>query len=523
MNISKKLSVILSLILFISLQTKAAPDSVSVDTIDNYQGWGWDTILVVKNNFITLGVVPCIGGRVLQYDLETDTFMIINDDLLGDIFDPSVNIYGPWNGNWGYGGYKTWPAPQDDWPGTWPPPPILAWGNYAYEVFQTSKDSVVIRMKGETEVYQAPDLRFNRYITVYANSTRVKVTTVLFNDGTDPQEKAIWDITQTITQHENKEDYTNFSVYFPLESEDDVWYTWGDVPARDFALPGIYKVQYSGAEGKIFAVASDGWVCFTDERDSQTYAKIFDIIDGAEYSDGGAMVHIYTNGSNEYFEVEALGPLETIGANGDSIVFVEDWYVTGTGGPFYYAGHEGIIKEHLQYDAESENLSGEFSSFVEGEYRIIYLDEEESQLGSGSVFVTVPTAATHIDEAVTLPESTRYIEILAYDHSDDLIGVLDRVDIEGGPPELNEGLTCSTDASIFPVPAKDYISVRLSDHTGGSCQIRILGIAGQVLFSGKYDGNRSEFTVPVGDLPQGLYFIEITGTDFRITDQIIKQ
>jgi len=519
----KKIAITISFMMATSSLVKATPDSVSIDTVQNYNGWGWDTILVVKNNFITLGIVPSIGGRVLQYDLDVDTFMIINDDLLGDMFDPSDNIYGPWNGNWGYGGYKTWPAPQDEWPGTWPPPPILAWGKYQYEVFQTSKDSVVIRMMGETELYQTPGLRFNRYMTIYANSTRVKVTTVLFNDAASSQEKAIWDITQTIAQHESKEDYTNFSVYFPLESEDDVWYTWGDVPARDFVLPGIYRVQYSGAEGKIFAIASDGWVCFTDERDSQTYAKIFDIIDGAEYSDGGAMVHVYTSGSNEYFEVEALGPLETIGANGDSIVFVEDWYVAGTGGPFYYAGHEGIIKEHLQYDTESENLSGEFSSFVEGEYRIIYLDEEESQLGSGSVFATEPTAATHIDENVTLPESTRYIEILAYDYSDNLIGILDRVDIEQEPSELNEGFTCSTSVTIFPVPAKDFISVRLNNNPGGNYRIRILAATGQVVFSGKCNGNRSESTIPVGDIPQGLYFIEITGTDFRIMDQIIKQ
>ncbi|MBN2523807.1 MAG: T9SS type A sorting domain-containing protein [Bacteroidales bacterium] len=522
MNISKKLSVVLSLMLFISLQIKAAPDSVSVDTIDNYQGWGWDTILVVKNNFITLGIVPSIGGRVLQYDLEADTFMITNPSLYGDLFHNPASPTTPYSGNWGYGGYKTWPAPQDEW--NWPPPPTLAWGNYEFEVFQTSKDSVMIRMKGQKETVRTPDLRFDRYITVYANSTRIKVVTVLFNDAPGEQEWAIWDVTQTITQHESKEDYTNFSVYFPLESEDDVWHgSLGDIPARDFILPGIYKVQYSGAEGKIFAVASDGWACFTDERDSQTYAKIFDIIDGAEYSDGGAMVHVYTSGSNEYFEVEALGPLETIGANGDSIVFVEDWYVAGTGGPFYYAGHEGIIKEHLQYDTESENLSGEFSSFVEGEYRIIFLDEEESQLGSGSVFVTEPTAATHIDENVTLPESTRYIEILAYDYSDNLIGILDRVDIEQAPPESNEGFTCSKSVTIFPVPAKDFISVQLDENVRGNYQIRILAATGQVVFSAECNGNRSESTIPVGDLPQGLYFIEITGTDFRIMDQIIKQ
>jgi membrane protein YdbS with pleckstrin-like domain len=109
-NIKKiTFSITFAVILLFSLQ--AQTDSVSIDTIDNYQGWGWEA-LVVKNNFITLGIVPSIGARVLQYDLATDTFMITNSSLYGQSFVPETGNYsGPYSGNWGYGGYKTWPAP----------------------------------------------------------------------------------------------------------------------------------------------------------------------------------------------------------------------------------------------------------------------------------------------------------------------------------------------------------------------------------------------------------------------------
>lgn len=523
----KKIKGTLILAIAISLTVNAQSDSVSIDTISNYQGWGWSDILVVKNEYITLAVIPAIGARVLQYDLGVDTFMISNPDFYGEFFHDPNSITTPYSGNWGYGGYKTWPAPQDAW--GWPPPPTLGWGNYSYEVFQTSKDSVVIWMKGQTEVKRTPDLRFDRYMTIYANSSRVKVATVLFNDHpTNTQNWAVWDNTQTIVRHENKADYDNFSVYFPIDSEDNIWHnSLGDVPEREFVLHGIYRVQFTengGDDGKIFAIATDGWVCFTDERDKQTYAKVFDIVEGADYSDDGAMVHIYANPGEKYMEVEALGPLEDIGADGDSIIWIEDWYATATDGPFYYVGHEGIVNEHLSYDTLSENLSGEFSSFSEGEFRITYLDESESVLGSGSVFNTIPTEVTIIDEVVTVPDNTRYIDITAYDYSDNLIGVLDRLDIENPfepPLDLYEEISDNKiNANIYPVPANDFIHLEFSEKVRSNYLVQIRSITGQLLISEDFSASQLMAIISVGELTPGLYFVEISGSDFLINKQI---
>ncbi len=512
----KKL-VLPAIFVFTVISTQAAPDSVSVDTIIDYQDWGWE-VLVVKNNFITLGIIPSIGGRVLQYDLGVDTFMIINDDLLGQLFDPEDNIYGPWAGSWGYGGYKTWPAPQNDWPGTWPPPPYMAWGNYEYEVFQTSKDSIVIWMKGETEGYQAPDLRFDRYITVYANSTRVKVTTVLFNDATSAQEWAVWDVTQTIVQHENLEDYSNFSSYFPAESSNDYW---GSGFSISEVLPGVYQAKFVGSTGKTFAVASDGWACYTDERDRQTYAKVFDIVEGADYSDGGAMVHLYSAGGSEYVEVEVLGPLGAI-SPGDSIVFIEDWYATRTGGPFYHVGHEGIVIEHLDYIEATQHLTGEFAAFSEGEFHIIYLDESDLQIGSGPVFQTIPTDKLVVDQTETLPGNTRYIEIQAFNYSDNRIGVLDRLDLENPPDAIEEVINGIT-AKIYPNPADDLLTIQLSEKINNNCTVVVRSVTGQVLISGVSNMHQSSTTLSVENLQSGLYIVEITGVDFIITKQVMIQ
>ena len=374
-----------------------------------------------------MGIVPVIGARVLQYDLGVDTFMIINDDLFGQLFDVSSGISGPWSNKYGYGGYKTWPAPQSEWPGTWPPPPIMDWGEYEYEVTHASKDSVTVWLKGQTEQYQAPDLRFDRYITVYKNSTLAKVVTVLFNDSDTEKNQAIWEVTQTIVQHENKHDYNNFSAYFPAAKASDIWGSGG--PHYEEVLPGIYKANYSSVEGKIFVAASDGWVCFVDERDKQTYTKVFDMPEGAEYADDGASVEIYTNGGNRYMEVEVLGPYEPIGPDGDSIVFVEYWYATQNSGPIYNTTHAGTVTQKLAYSHQTRSISGEYGVFNEGELRVKYFDGEGTELGDGPVVSVYPDTAVQLSEAVTLPASTESIELHAYDIYGSFIECLDKVDV----------------------------------------------------------------------------------------------
>jgi hypothetical protein len=414
-------SVFLALTLHVMLYS--VPDSVVVDTIDNYQGWGWE-VLVVHNNFITLGIIPSIGARVLQYDLGVDTFMIANESLFGEYFyNPSPT---PYDGNWGYGGYKTWPAPQSIW--NWPPPPTMAWGNYEYEVFQTSPDSVVIWMKGQTETIRAEGLRFDRYITFYRNSTGVKVTTVLFNDNSTPEEWAIWDVTQSIVRHQPESDYQNISVYFPIVSQEDIWYTWGNIPARDEVLPGIEKVNYSGAEGKIFASVPEGWVCFVDERDEQSYAKVFDIVEDAEYPDDGGIVQVYTNGSVRYMEIEVTGPLANIGANGDSIVFTEYWYAGRTAGPIYSVTHAGIIREPLEYSRSSRMVTGGYASFNEGEFKIAFLNEAEEVLSFGPSVTVTPDVFLNYEQEILPPAGTRFIDLQAYNSDDELVGTMDRYD-----------------------------------------------------------------------------------------------
>ncbi|MBN1952242.1 MAG: T9SS type A sorting domain-containing protein [Bacteroidales bacterium] len=401
----------------VSLQVShASVGFLTLDTVSNYQGWGWEALLV-QNQHITLAIVPSIGARVLQYDLATDTFMIVNESLLGETFYSDYPT--PYSTTWGYGGYKTWPAPQSEW--NWTPPPVMAWGNYEYKTLHASADSVVIRMKGQTEQYQTPGLRFDRYITAYSNSTRVKVTTVLFNDNAAAESWSIWDVTQTIVQHESLGDFSNFAAYIPIESASDIWDNGGG-PAYEEVLPGIYKLQYSSQEGKMFSKSSEGWTCWVDERDEQCYAKLFEVVEGADYPDDGANVEYYTNGNSRYMEMEVLGPIEEIGPDGaDSIVFVEDWYVASSGGPVYTANHAGIVLEPFSYNRLNQSLTGVLAAFTEGSVKAVFETDNGSIIGWVFLDNISPAEKTVLDAPLAVPESTRYIHLNAYDGNENFI------------------------------------------------------------------------------------------------------
>ncbi|MBN1599388.1 MAG: DUF4380 domain-containing protein [Bacteroidales bacterium] len=492
---------------------------VELNIESDYQGWGWET-LVIHNNLITVAVVPSIGGRIMQYCIGTDTIMRVNESLFGEVFYDGGS--GPWNGTWGYGAYKTWPAPQSEW--GWPPPPTLAWGNYEYEILKETEDTVSIWLQGETETELTPGLRFDRYIEVYSNSTKVKITTHLYNENEDEQSWSIWDVTQQIVQHENEGDYSNFSVYFPVESSSDVWPA-GSVPDRGEITPGVYKVNYSPQDGKIFARVNEGWACFVDERDQQSYAKVFNINPDNTYPDDGAMVEVYTSGSSDYLELEVLSPIEAIGPLGDDMKFTEYWYATKSDGPVHFAGEAGMLKTPLNYNTESNMLTGEFGAYHNGSFEILFLDETSTILQVADTYVADPMIPVNLNLNAELAENTRYIEIRSYNQSDDYLGILDRLDLDAvvASPELT--INNETQIRLWPgvIESGGDLNIQLSGYGQQFTRLEILSINGSVVYQDyfKISGNTSRLTIDLPYISGGIYFVRFTGNKRSLTEKFI--
>ena len=145
----------------------------------------------------------------------------------------------------------------------------------------------------------------------------------------------------------------------------------------------VTKYQFvSGKSGKMFSFLSQGWMSFVDERDEQSYTKIFEIFpDNDNHPDDNSNFEIYSSGGN-YIELEVLSPIETIDGGGDSISYDEYWYAAKVNGAIRGANHAGIIRRKLNFDKSSGHISGEFGIFNNGSLRIVYFDKDNQEVGS---------------------------------------------------------------------------------------------------------------------------------------------
>jgi hypothetical protein len=489
---------------------------VKLDTVDNYNDWGWQC-LVIENSYIQLVIIPEIGGRVLYYGMPGDEYMWINPDELGKTYDPDVNVNGPWGTSSGYGGYKVWPAPQSKW--NWPPPPHLAWGPYTYKTEAATADSVVIYVRSQVETTLSPGLQMARRYRVYRNSTRVKVEQILINTNASAQSWSIWDVTQATVKHEGESDYASFSTYFPASLSSLNGKSNGTFSAVD---DNTSKYKFvSGKNGKMFSFLSHGWMSFVDERDEQSYTKIFEIFpDNNNHPDDNSNFEIYSSGG-QYIELEVLSPIESIKAGGDSIIYNEYWYAAKVNGPVRGANHAGIIKEKLNFDKSTGQISGEFGIFNSGTLRMAFYNSDNQELAILDAVGVNATDKYTVSGNLTLPENTTEIRILAYDTEGGFIGVLDAVSAE---PTGIAGLPSAGYCKLFPTLVEQGMPffIQASPLAGEDYAVEIHSMAdgkeeGRFIIPGSSD----IFTVRTDFLATGIYLVTIRHSEMVFREKVI--
>jgi hypothetical protein len=488
---------------------------VTLDTIDNYNGWGWKA-LVVDNGYIQLLILPEIGGRVLHYGFENDTYMAVNSSEMNHAYNPVSNQTGPWS-SWGYGGYKVWPAPQSFW--NWPPPPYLDWGNYTFSIEHSSADSVIIYMKSSVESYKTPGLQQARRFRVYKNSTRVVVEQILKNVSSTRTEWSIWEVTQAIIDHDGTGDYQNISTYFP-SNEASIKTLMSPKIQTTEVEENVRKFNYAGSNQKIGTLLNEGWACFVDETDEQTYAKIFDIYPATgQYPDQNSNFQLYVGGA--YIEIEVLGPLTDI-AQGDSIAYIENWYAAKIRGDIYTANHAGAVRSRLSYTKTTLTLEGEYGIFNSGSLRIKYFNSADQEVGSSEPVNVNATDKYTLTVVASLPEGTALIKLLAYDAADNYIGPLDTFSMSDATPV--KSILDESGFHIYPtlLDKGDPLNIEFRGDLNNDRIINIYSLSDGRLV-GKYflDNTITQYKINPDGLESGIYVIMVTSGSMNFRDKFI--
>lgn len=509
-------SLSLSLILWISVQISYSSD-IKLDTINDYNGWGWQA-LVIDNGYIQLVIIPEIGGRVMHYGFEGDEYMAINESQMGINYNPETNKTGPWV-SWGYGGYKVWPAPQSVW--NWPPPPYLCWGNYSYNVEHASADSVIIYLESEEETVRAPGLVFTRRFKAYKNSTLVIVEQGIINNNTTDKNWSVWDVTQAVVSHNNGNDYTNFSVYFPANKSDYLPATYGNMENSVVQVTnGLSKYSYKSTitNAKIFYYLDNGWTCFTDERDAQSYVKLFDVKAGT-HPDDGANFEIYAG--NKYIEIEVLSPIQKITANGGSYSYNENWYAAHVEGTVNDVNHCGIVQNKLSYNDANKNISGSYGIFTSGSVKLEYRSSGNELLGSSDPVNVEAAEKYQLNATVELPANTAKIQLICSNLTGENLGILDQLTTSGTGLSQNQVSTFK----ILPSQVRrgeDLLIINqnlISDFQ--EVHLSISNLSGQIVYSNKQVLVDGKCSVNSSELPTGSYILTISTREVNAHKQFI--
>jgi hypothetical protein len=404
--------------------------NVTIQIVPNYNQWGWDTTIVMQNDLITMATVPSIGARVMKYDLGSLPSIMVNSSLLRVTHNPASD------GNWyNFGGYKTWPSPQNNWPNSWPPPPKLDYGKYTYQIVSQTTDSVVALVTSPVETWVAPKIQFKRRATIFPGTSRVRMEQTIINTGSTLVNWGVWSITQSIVNHTGKTDYQNYWAYFPI-NPNSLW-TSGVSPQGGSAAwqgevaPGVYGVQFYPEDAKIFADPDKGWIAYTSLSDTVVFVRTFPIFDGEQYPDGGARVSVYVSSSSLplYMEVEVKGPVVALAAAGGNYTFTENWWAAKVRAPVLDADSVGAIASRLSYNSKTQSLSAIYGVFYEGTAKVAFVDAQGKILTEGQSHAITPLEEFQLQENVAIPDSAKTAEVLVYNAKTDLVGILESADV----------------------------------------------------------------------------------------------
>jgi hypothetical protein len=302
----------------------ASKPRVSVAKISYH---GWPRSYVLSNGVVEVIIVPQVG-RVMQYHfVGEDPIFWENPMLYGKSPDPASK---EWEN---FGGDKSWPAPQADWPKTigreWPPPPAFD----SMPVKPETHDGVIELINPVEPAY---GIRARRTISLDPHRPVMTITTVYEKLEGNPVKVGIGVITQF------REPERAFMLLPPKSQFPNgyVQLNW-TTPAELKVADGLLSLK-GGIQSQIGSDASTLiWMNgkYVVRIDSPRVKK-------AEYADEGANAIIYTSPKADgYIELEPFGPLQAMKL-GDRIERTVKYTLSRRTDPDAHAEARKLLTQH---------------------------------------------------------------------------------------------------------------------------------------------------------------------------------
>ena len=286
-----------------------------------------------------------------------------------------------WNGKslLGDSGSLFYPAPQSDFPKTWPPPvgfTLERVGNqYDPPNFQffLNADSTVLLAR-PTAVGALTTLLPSREYQFDAATNGLVVKYSIKNTSTSVTKSvAPWEVTRvplaSIVFFPKGQPVSVSSTYSPVKEDSLVW------------------VNAPNNGSKIFRDGKEGWLAAIN--DSILFVKVFEDLQPKDFAPGETEIELYSG--QGLFEMEEQGPYTTL-KPGDSLTWSVRWFVRGVPASVATLGNHALV-DSARALAKSSTASARprHSAFIPNRRRPLVdirgrlLPKSQRTIGSGSV------------------------------------------------------------------------------------------------------------------------------------------
>jgi hypothetical protein len=417
-----------------------------------YEGWPAEQL---SNQWLTLTIVPQLGGRVMQVTFAGHPYLFVNPRLTGKYFPPLNPGDKP---NWyNYGGDKIWPMPegtQDDqhWPG--PISDALDDGEYAFRIL-SQDSSCSVRLEGPPE--PKTGLQYTRDIAIDSDSPQISFHAVMKNIST---RDICWSV-QSVTQYDTADpqdpkdfnrDFWAFTPVHPQSAYLDGFHVRsGLADDPSFTVKNnLFTLHWLYLQNEVWLDSPAGWLAVLDAHTGFAMVEHFTFQKHAEYP-GKATIIFYKNGPSiemnkdgmpfvnapspedhlHYMEAEINSPIVKLKPS-ETYAFDTKWFPTRAEKELSAVRDAGVVESALSASRKSQSivLSGKFGVFVPCNLVARFYAKNNSLTRNIPLQAADPTKVVNLHQEVPIRKSDASISINVIDEKGEDRGALGEVTIQ---------------------------------------------------------------------------------------------
>jgi hypothetical protein len=391
----------------------------------NYLGWKAEQL---SNKWVTLEVVPEIGGRLIQVTFGGHDLLYVNPALKGQSIPPGTR-----GGEHNYGGDKIWPLPegnQDEqhWSGAGG---HLDGGPFTLKVLSRTPTKCAVRLTGP--INEEIGQRYIRDISIGADTPVISFHVVMQNMTGFPQTWSEQTITEFATSEPAGSENLNTKWWGVTELNPKSVYPKGyhvrtgpeDNPAF-VGDDGKLRVHWNDIMQEVWVDSPSGWLAAVNGETGYTVVMRHKIDPFHQYP-GDASIIFYSSGpprrrhnqnqaepshrEGPFVEAEMNSPSVELGP-GESYAMDTTWYPTRMGEDFKTTTWAGVFGKPLTATRTNDGLalSGEFGVFYAGNL-VAHLYPKNAEENTVKVMSVVPTEPVQLQTTIQAPPNTSRVSI----------------------------------------------------------------------------------------------------------------